>query len=214
MINKLSPLPEFLIKRYKSWKSKSYLKDSNKFKKLAALGQNPSVMIISCCDSRIHVTSILGADEGEFFIHRNIANLIPPFSPDGEHHGTSAAIEYATKELKVRHLIILGHTGCGGIKSAHNYFTKQTNSNYVFINQWLSILLPAFNKTSKNLSEKKQIESLEEKSIINSLENLYTFPNIEKEIKNKTISIHGLIHNIGSGNLKYLNPKTKKFENI
>ena len=214
MINKLSPLPEFLIKRYKSWKSKSYLKDSNKFKKLASLGQNPSVMIISCCDSRIHVTSILGADEGEFFIHRNIANLIPPFSPDGEHHGTSAAIEYATKELKVRHLIILGHTGCGGIKSAHNYFTKQTNSNYVFINQWLSILLPAFNKTSKNLSEKKQIESLEEKSIINSLENLYTFPNIEKEIKNKTISIHGLIHNIGSGNLKYLNPKTKKFENI
>ena len=74
--------------------------------------------------------------------------------------------------------------------------------------------MPAFNKTSKNLSEKKQIESLEEKSIINSLENLYTFPNIEKEIKNKTISIHGLIHNIGSGNLKYLNPKTKKFENI
>ena len=214
MINKLSPLPEFLIKRYKNWKSTSYLKDSVKFKKLASLGQNPNVMIISCCDSRIHVTSILGADEGEFFIHRNIANLIPPFSPDGEHHGTSAAIEYATKELKVSHLIILGHTGCGGIKSAHNYFTNKVNSNYVFINQWLSILLPAFNKTSKNISEKKQIESLEEKSIINSLENLYTFPNIKNAIQNNTISVHGLIHDIGSGGLKYLNPETKIFENI
>ena len=76
-------------------------------------------MVISCCDSRIHATSIFGADEGEFFIHRNIANLVPVYSPDGENHGTSAAIEYAIKELKVQHLIILGHKDCGGIKNGH-----------------------------------------------------------------------------------------------
>ncbi len=214
MIKKLRPLPKFLVNRYKDWKSKSYLNNSNKFKKLASLGQSPKAMVISCCDSRVHVTSIFGADEGEFFIHRNIANLVPPYSPDGEHHGTSAAIEYATKELKVRHLIILGHRSCGGIKSGHNLHTNKANKEYVFINKWLSILLPAFNHISKNISQKNQIKLLEEESIKNSLKNLFSFPNIKKAVDNNTLSIHGLIHDIGSGGLKYLNPKTEKFENI
>ena len=97
MINKLSPLPEFLVTRFKNWKSDSFVKSKEQYKKLASFGQSPSSMVISCCDSRVHATSIFGADAGEFFIHRNIANLVPPYSPDGENHGTSAAIEYATK---------------------------------------------------------------------------------------------------------------------
>ena len=214
MIKQLSPLPKFLVTRYKKWKSISYSKNSNKFKKLASLGQNPSSMIISCCDSRVHVTSIFGANEGEFFIHRNIANLIPPFSSDGKDYGTSAAIEYATKELKINHLIILGHTDCGGIKSGHSLHSKKTKKNYVFINKWLNILKPAFNKISKNTSKRNQIKKLEEESIKNSLNNLLTFPNIKKAVKNKNLSIHGLIHDIGSGRLKYLNPLTNKFEKI
>jgi len=214
MIKQLAPLPEFLVSRYKNWKSTSYSNNANKFKKLASFGQNPSSMVISCCDSRVHVTSIFGADEGEFFIHRNIANLVPRYSPDGEHHGTSAAIEYATKELKIRHLIILGHTGCGGIKSGHSLHTNNLNPDYVFINKWLNILLPAFNNISKNISQKNQIEKLEEESIKNSLNNLFSFPNIKTEVENQSLSIHGLIHDIGSGGLKYLNPLTEEFENF
>ena len=214
MIKKLSPLPNFLVNRYKDWKSSSFLKNSNKFKKLASLGQNPKTMVISCCDSRVHVTSIFGADEGEFFIHRNIANLVPPFSPDGKHHGTSAAIEYATKELKVPHLIILGHTGCGGINSGYDLHNNKINPDYVFINKWLSIIMPAFNNISKNVSQKKQIELLEEESIKNSIKNLFSFPNIKKSVENDILSIHGLIHDIGSGGLKYLNPLTEEFEDI
>ena len=106
MTNKISLPPKFLIDRYKNWKSSEYLKYKVKFRKLASSGQSPSTMVISCCDSRIHATSIFEADEGEFFIHRNIANLVPPYSPDGANHGTSAAIEYAIKELKVKHLIL------------------------------------------------------------------------------------------------------------
>ena len=117
MTNKISLPPKFLIDRYKNWKSNEYLKNEVQLRKLASSGQSPSTMVISCCDSRIHATSIFGADEGEFFIHRNIANLVPIYSPDGENHGTSAAIEYAIKELKVQHLIILGHKDCGGIKN-------------------------------------------------------------------------------------------------
>jgi carbonic anhydrase len=214
MIKKLSPLPQFLVNRYKNWKSSSYLNNSEKFKELASLGQNPKAMVISCCDSRIHVTSIFGADEGEFFIHRNIANLVPPFSPDGEHHGTSAAIEYATKELKIRYLIVLGHTGCGGIKSGYNLHINNFNPDYIFINKWLNILRPAFDNISKNVSQKKQIEFLEEEAIKTSLKNLFSFPDIINAIEKKTLSIHGLIHDIGSGEIKYLNPSTEGFEKI
>ena len=97
MSKQLYPLPEFLVSRYKKWKKSSYLDNQNHFKKLASFGQRPSTMVISCCDSRVHATSIFGADAGEFFIHRNIANLVPPYSTDVENYGTSAAIEYATK---------------------------------------------------------------------------------------------------------------------
>lgn len=214
MFKKLAPLPEFLIKRYKVWKSTSYKNNSIKFKELASLGQSPKAMVISCCDSRVHVTSIFGADEGEFFIHRNIANLVPPFSPDGELHGTSAAIEYAIKELKVSYLIVLGHRGCGGIKKGNILNADNANSKYIFINKWLSILKPAFENISKNNSQKDQLKFLEEEGIKISIKNLFSFPEIINAIDNKILSVHGLIHDIGSGELKYLNPVTERFEKI
>ena len=214
MINKLSPLPKFLIDRYKNWKSNIYLENAEKLRKLASFGQKPSTMVISCCDSRIHPTSIFRADEGEFFIHRNIANLVPPYSPDGENHGTSAAIEYAIKELKVKHLIILGHKDCGGINYGYHMHSNSVNPNYEFINKWVSIILPAFTKIQKNISRQKQINQLEEESIKVSIENLFNFPFVKKAIEDKSLLIHGLIHDIGSGNLKYLNPVTEDFENF
>jgi len=214
MINKLSPPPKFLIERYRKWKSSKYLKNEEQLRKLAFSGQSPSTIIISCCDSRIHATSIFGANEGEFFIHRNIANLVPPYSPDGENHGTSAAIEYAIKELKVHHLIILGHKDCGGIKYGHDIHSNLVNPNYEFINKWLSILLPAFDIIQKNVSEQEQINQLEQESIKVSINNLFSFPFIKKAIEENKLSIHGLIHDIGSGNLKFLNPVTENFENL
>ena len=214
MMNAISLPPKFLIDRYKKWKSSEYLKNEEELRKLASSGQNPSTMVISCCDSRIHATSIFGADAGEFFIHRNIANLVPPYSPDGENHGTSSAIEYAIKELKVKHLIILGHKDCGGIKYGYNMHSSSSNTDYEFINKWLSILLPAYNKIQKDVPELKQIIQLEQESIKASINNLFSFPFIKKAIGEKNLLIHALIHDIGSGNLKFLNPVTEDFENF
>ena len=214
MTKQVTSLPEFLVTKYKNWKSTSYLKNINHFKKLASFGQNPSSMIISCCDSRVHVTSIFGVEEGEFFIHRNIANLVPPYSTDDENHGTSAAIEYAIKELKIQHLIVLGHKDCGGIKSGHKLHSLDQKPDYQFINKWLDILLPAFENISKDVSEKKQIEQLEEESIKVSINNLFSFPDIKKAVESNKLSIHGLLHDIGSGDLKSLNPLKDEFENL
>ena len=214
MTNKISPPPKFLIDKYKKWKSSEYVKNETKLRNLASFGQSPSTMVISCCDSRVHATSIFGADEGEFFIHRNIANLVPPYSLDGENHATSSAIEYAIKELKVKHLIILGHKDCGGIKYGHNLHSDSANPNYEFINKWVSTILPAFNKIQKDVSVKKQLNQLEEESIKVSIDNLFNFPFVKKTIEDNNLLIHGLIHDIGSGNLQYLNPVTKNFENL
>ena len=214
MINKISVPPKFLIDRYKKWKSSEYLKNEVKFRKLASSGQSPSTIVISCCDSRIHATSIFGAEEGEFFVHRNIANIVPPYSLDGINYGTSAAIEYAIKELKVNHLIILGHNDCGGIKYGHKVHSDSANSNYEFINKWLSILLPAYKKIQKNVSEQEQINQFEQESIKFSINNLFSYPFIKKAVDENNLSIHGFIHDIGSGNLKFLNPVTDDFENF
>ena len=214
MIQKLSPLPDFLINRYKDWKLNHFSNNSEKFKKLASLGQSPSTMVISCCDSRIHATSIFGAEEGEFFIHRNIANLVPPYSDDGQHYATSAAIEYATEELKIRHLIILGHTGCGGIKGSYDLHKHNINPKHSFVNKWLSITQPIFKNISENIPRDDHIKQLEEESIKNSLDNLFTFPNVKRNIEEEKLLIHGMIHDIGSGTLKVLNPITHKFEKI
>ena len=214
MSNKTSPLPEFLVNRYKKWKSTSYLKNEDHFKKLASEGQNPSSMIISCCDSRVHVTSIFDVDEGEFFIHRNIANLVPPYSAEDKYQATSAALEYAIKELKIKHLIILGHSDCGGIKNAYNIYKNNLNTDYQFINTWLSILKPVLNDISGNTAEQNKIKKLEEESLKNSINNLFSFPFIKEAVKNNTLTIHGLIHDIGSGQLKYFNHINNAFEKL
>ena len=149
----LKPLPGFLVKRYKGWKATTFQENKSLYKKLAKEGQNPKAMIISCCDSRVHVTSIFGSEAGEFFIHRNIANLVPPYRSSSDYHGTSAAIEYAVTILNVSHLIVLGHSSCGGVNACFNYFSKKNDLSRKgdsFIKSWLEILRSSYNILDKN----------------------------------------------------------------
>jgi carbonic anhydrase len=211
----IKPLPQDLIDRYKNWKSDSFANDRSLYENLALEGQSPPAMIISCCDSRVHATSMFGAETGEFFIHRNIANLIPPYNPDGDHHGTSAAIEFAICALKVSHIIILGHSSCGGIKNGYHICKgDQINEELLFVNKWLDILKPAYDMLEQSKDEKKMISMLEKLSIINSIQNLSEFPFIQNALSSNKISIHGLWNNIGTGELEMLNPKTMLFESL
>ena len=210
----LKPLPEYLVQRYHGWKATTFANNKSWYHKLAEDGQHPRAMIISCCDSRVHVTSIFGSDAGEFFIHRNIANLVPPFKEDQDYHGTSAAIEYAVKTLKIPHIIILGHSTCGGVQSSFDYFSGN-NSNLhkdsSFVASWLEILRPSYEKISSDLSESEKIKLLEKSTVLTSIENLTTFPFIKEAIKNETISLHGLWHDIGTGDLMFFDNKLNQF---
>ena len=211
----LTKLPNKIINKYKKWKIDSFVNNKATYEKLASEGQSPIAMIISCCDSRVHATSMFGAEIGEFFIHRNIANLIPPYNPDGDNHGTSAAIEFAVCALKVQHIIVLGHSNCGGIKNGYHLCKgDQVNEELQFVNKWLDILKPAYDTLEQLSDEKAMISMLEKQSIINSIQNLSEFPFVQKALSSNEISIHGFLNNIGTGELEMLDPKSMLFESL
>jgi carbonic anhydrase len=213
--SEISPLPSYLVKRFKGWRASQYEENRSWFQHLAEMGQHPRAMVISCCDSRVHAISLFGAESGEFFIHRNIANLIPPFNPNGDHHGTSAALEYAVTVLKVAHIIVLGHSGCGGIKGGFhscNQTKGEPYSDTSFIEKWLQILKPAFDQLDHDKPEDDRINDLEKTSILVSIENLMGFPFVIDAIANNRLTIHGLWHNIGKGDLYGYDNQSGQFE--
>ncbi|OUD09829.1 carbonic anhydrase [Marivivens niveibacter] len=210
------PLPEYLVRRYQGWKATTYSDNRAWYRTLAAEGQHPRAMVISCCDSRVHVTSIFGADSGEFFIHRNIANLVPPYNPDGDHHGTSAALEYAVTALKVAHVIVLGHSSCGGVAGCNAMCSGQApelESKTSFVGTWLNILRPGYERVA-DLPDDKRVAALEKEAVLVSLENLASFPFVKEAMDKGTLSIHGLWNNIGEGTLDMYDADEGKFVQI
>ena len=202
--NLIRPLPSYLSNRYQKWRKIDYQENKSWYQNLAESGQHPRSMIISCCDSRVHAMSLFGGESGDFFIHRNIANLIPPFSPDGDHHGTSAAIEYAVTVLKISHLLVLGHSNCGGVHYGYHVCNKSAEKPRdasTFITKWLEILQPAYDGLGQGKSDDERIKELEQRSIVHSLDNLMAFPFIKEAVADERLTLHGAWHDIGGGEM-------------
>ncbi|PYE84279.1 carbonic anhydrase [Pseudoroseicyclus aestuarii] len=207
------PLPDYLVRRFQGWKATQYAENRSWYRNLAEEGQHPRAMIVSCCDSRVHVTSIFGADSGEFFIHRNIANLVPPYTPDGDHHGTSAAVEYAVRTLKVSHLIVLGHSGCGGVRGCYDMVTGQApelEEKTSFVGRWMEILRPGVADLPEG-DEATRVRALEKGAIRISLQNLIGFPFVREAVEQERLTLHGLWHDIGAGGLEIYDDESESF---
>jgi carbonic anhydrase len=207
-MDKARPLPAYLVSRFHGWHATTYQENRAWYRRLASGGQHPRAMIISCCDSRVHVTSIFGADEGEFFIHRNIANLVPPYSPDGTYHGTSAALEYAVTALEVAHVVVLGHSSCGGVKGCHDMCSgaaPHLEAKSSFVGRWMDILRPGYDRV-KALPEAERLRALEHQAVLVSLENLMTFPFVASEVAEGNLTLHGLWTDTGEGGLEQYDP--------
>jgi carbonic anhydrase len=203
------PLPSYLVQRFQGWRATTYAENRAWYRRLAEDGQRPRAMVISCCDSRVHVTSIFGADQGEFFIHRNVANLVPAYQPDGEKHGTSAAVEYAVTSLKVAHLIVLGHSQCGGVQGCHAMCSGQApqlEEQSSFVGRWMDILRPGYERVAHLPDQAAQIAALEKQAVIVSLENLMTFPFVQAAVEADDLTLHGLWTDTGRGVLEQVEP--------
>ena len=210
------PLPSYLVQRYAGWRATGYAENQAWYRRLAEEGQHPRAMVISCCDSRVHVTSIFGAEQGEFFIHRNIANLVPPYTPDGDLHGTSAAVEYAVNFLKVVHLIVLGHSQCGGVQSCADMCSgraPELEEKSSFVGRWMDILKPGYERV-KEIDAADRERALEEQAVLISLENLMTFPFIREKVEHGTLTVHGLWTDIGEGGLSAYSAADDRFHSL
>jgi len=211
-------LPTSLTNRYHGWKATSFQENKAWYAKLADEGQHPRTMVISCCDSRVHATSVFGADTGDFFIHRNIANLVPPYAPDENYHGTSAAIEYAVTVLGVTNLIVMGHSLCGGVKGCHDMCSGKApalEEGTSFVGRWVDMLRPTYEKVTKEGgSEEEQVKRMEREGILASIENLMTFPFVEDRVKAEELALHAVILDISDGTLEQYDPAAGEFSQI
>lgn len=200
-----------LIAGYKKFKESS-LQNTNS----AALDikQNPDALVISCCDSRVVPNFILGAAAGKIFSVRNIANLVPPYDErHSSYHGTSAALEYAVKFLKVENIIILGHTKCGGIEAL---VKGGMNLETDFVGKWMEIAIPALQEALKNKGDdfSAKCACCERESLKVSLKNLQTFPFIKQAVAAGTLRLHAMLFDISACVLERYNEDADTFEEV
>jgi len=213
-MDRARPLPDYLVQRYHGWKATRYEENRAWYRHLAQHGQHPRAMVISCCDSRVHVTSIFGADQGEFFLHRNIASLVPPCQPDGGQHATSAAVEFAVSALRVAHLIIIGHADCGGVKGCDAMCSgraPEMEEKSSFVGRWMDVLRPGYERVKDIADPAARTAALERQAVLVSLENLMTFPFVRDALEAGTLTLHGLWHDTGEGLVEQFDAATGQF---
>ena len=209
----MSYFPEHLADRYRRFKYRHFEPNQDHYEQLGTFGQNPEVMVVSCCDSRVDPETIFSAMPGELFVVRNVANLVPPYETSGKYHGVSAALEFAALNLRVKHILILGHSGCGGVRaSLEEDAARQTEAQ--FIRNWMSMLDEARESILADKQLKpgpEQREALEREGIRTSLANLRTFPCIQILEGKGRVALHGAYFDIGRGTLSVLNDAAGKF---
>jgi len=210
--------PQRLIDGYSAFAGGRLKAEQARFQELAERGQSPEIMVIGCCDSRVAPEAIFDAGPGELFVVRNVANIVPPYAPDGQAHGVSAALEFAVAALKVKHIVVLGHARCGGVRAfaedADNL--RQPLSPGDFIGKWMSLMAPAADKIGPRgpLSLDDYQGMLEHANIENSLANLMTFPRLARMIERGEVSIHGAYFGVASGELYVLDRDKGGFDRV
>src|SRR5215472_10744341 len=133
--------PRRLIEGYEDFRAGRLPAEQSRYRELAERGQSPEIMVIGCCDSRVSPEVIFDARPGELLVVRNVANLVPPYAPDGAHHGVSAALEFGVGVLRVKHIVVLGHAQCGGVRAFAE--DKEPVAPGDFIGKWMSLIAPA-----------------------------------------------------------------------
>jgi carbonic anhydrase len=209
----MSSFPEKLQDRYRRFKHRLFLPNAEQYEELATYGQSPDVMLVSCCDSRVDPETIFNSMPGELFVVRNVANLVPPYETSGKFHGVSAALEFAVMNLRVKHIVVMGHSGCGGAKAALDMTTAvQTEAR--FIRDWMSMLDNARLRVlaAHQMSPlADRLGALEKEGVKTSLENLRSFPFVQALEDKGRLSLHGAYFDIATGTLSVLNHSRNDF---
>jgi carbonic anhydrase len=206
--------PQRLIDGYNAFAGGRLAREQDRYRELADTGQKPEIMVIGCCDSRVSPEVIFDARPGELFVVRNVANIVPPYAPDGQAHGVSAALEFGVAALKVKHIVVLGHAHCGGVKAFAEDAEPLTPGD--FIGKWMRLMAPAAEKVGPRGAQPAAdyLTRLEQANVANSLDNLMTFPRLRKLIERGSVILHGAYFGVASGDLSVLDKASGEFRPV
>lgn len=190
-----------VLKGYQIFRDKYALGDQSVMQYLSHYGQQPKIMVVACCDSRVDPGLILQCDPGDLFVVRNVANIVPPYEKDEAHHGTSAALEFGVGSLQVENLILLGHSQCGGIQAL---LSNDPSSKNDFVTNWVSLI-----KTHD--AHGHDADDYAKSALHQSYQNCLTFPWIKEKVLQKSLIIHLWFFDIKSGQIFTYSDKQKEF---
>lgn len=211
--------PQRLISGYESFLGGRFGAEQQRYRALAETGQKPRTMVIGCCDSRVSPEVIFDAGPGELFVVRNVANLVPPYGPNDDHHGTSAALEFGVMALRVEHIVVVGHGKCGGVRA----YVENERDPYMrplspgdFIGKWIRLIQPAYERTAERAGEEigDYVERLAHESVKQSLANLRTFPCVKTLEERGLLALHGAYFSVMDGRLLTLDPAAGAFRGV
>jgi carbonic anhydrase len=205
------PFPQQLIEGYRAFLGGRLRAEQDRYRELSESGQSPQVMVISCCDSRCSPEAIFNAGPGELFVARNISGLVPPYTPDGAQRAVSASLEFAVQALKVKHIVVLGHAQCGGIRA----YVEEADplSPGDFIGHWMSLIAPAAKTIGPrgDTPLEDYLTKLEKASVKTTLDNLMTFPCVKILVERGRLALHGAYFGVATGKLSVHDAKTGEF---
>jgi carbonic anhydrase len=206
--------PSRLIEGYRAFLSVRLPREQARFRQLAEVGQSPEVMVIGCCDSRVSPEVIFDAHPGELFVLRNIANLVPPYAPDSNRHGVSSALEFAVQALQVRHIVVLGHAQCGGVRAFAEDSAPLSPSD--FIGHWMTLLAPAAEAIGPrgDMPLVEYLTRLEQASLTYTLTNLLTFPYVRRRVDSGSLRLHAAYFGVATGTLSVLDQASGEFRRV
>jgi carbonic anhydrase len=208
----MSSFPSTLLSGYRNFMSGRYVDQRERYRVLAEQGQKLHTLVVVCCDSRAAPEMVFDADPGELFVVRNVANMVPPYEPDGQYHSTSAALEFAVQALRVKDIIVMGHGRCGGISAALDPNSEPLSPGD-FIGKWMNLVAPAAEQIQGNsvMTAVERQTALERISIRNSISNLRTFPCVKILEERGKLRIHGAWFDISNGELWVMDPQSRDF---
>jgi carbonic anhydrase len=206
--------PQQLLDGYRAFLIGRLRHEQDRYRGLAETGQSPQILVIGCCDSRVSPEVIFDARPGELFVVRNIGNLVPPYTPDGAQRAVSAALEFAVQALKVKHIVVLGHAQCGGIRA----FVEETTplSPGDFIGHWMALIAPAAAEVGPRGDRplEQYLTQLEQASVVRMLDNLMTFPWVRSPVEHGTLTLHAAYFSVATGQLSVRDPSTGTFTQV
>ena len=197
----LTRMVDDLVEGYRRFRSDTWPAERARYEALARKGQRPGTLVVSCSDSRVDPQTVFGAGPGELFVVRNVAGLVPPYQPDTGCHGTSAALEFGVRVLKVARVVVLGHAQCGGVRAMVEGAPEAARD---FVEPWMGIAHPVLSTPPGPSWTDDPLSHYEQEVVRLSLANLATFPWIAQAVAAGWLSLHGFRFDIHTGALTRL----------